>query len=264
MIRRKTTMSNFFALELYSVRKDLRQDLWGTLRKVKKMGYEAVEFFGHFTHTAQELKAALDDTGLLCCGWHTPWGYVQDDTLMSTITYNKIIGNTDIVIPGLPQELTDSKEAWIKTAGLFNGISDKLADYGMHLGYHNHASEFKPMGGDIPYNYFYENTVNVGMQLDNGNALSAGGEVDIYEGVLKRFPGRAKTIHLKPWSFEKGYACMIGEDDIDYGKFFDLCYEYQDVEWFIVEYECESLYTPLDGVEKCLKALWKLEDDGVI
>jgi len=256
-------MGNLYALELYSVRRELQQDLWGTLRKVKKMGYEAVEFFGHFTRTAQELRAALDETGLYCCGWHTPWEYVRENNLLSTITYNKIIGNTDIVVPGLPHELTCCKEAWIKTAGEFNGIACKLADYGMHLGYHNHSSEFKEMEGGLPYHYFYDNTTDVGMQLDNGNALAAGPGTDIYE-LLKRYPCRAKTMHLKPYSNETGHATMIGEDDIDWGRFFALCYEYQDVEWFIIEYECESLYTPLDGVDRCLKALKKLEDDDVI
>jgi hypothetical protein len=35
-------MGHKYALELYSVRKELQEDLWGTLRKVKKMGYEGV------------------------------------------------------------------------------------------------------------------------------------------------------------------------------------------------------------------------------
>ena len=35
-----------FALQLYSVRTDLESDFKGTLRKVKEMGYDGVEFAG--------------------------------------------------------------------------------------------------------------------------------------------------------------------------------------------------------------------------
>lgn len=256
-------MGNKYAVELYSVRDELKKDLWGTLRKVKKMGYDGVEFFWEFTHTAQELKAALDDTGLLCCGWHTPWPYVSDSNLMGVVTYNKVIGNTDIVIPGLPQEMTQSKDAWLKTAKTFNGIAEKLADYGMHLGYHNHAAEFKDMEGDIPFHYLFDNTERVGMQLDNGNAWVAGPDTDIYD-PLKRYPCRAKTLHLKPFSLKTGHATMIGEDDINWTKFFDLCYTQQQVEWYIIEYECDKIYSQMDGIEACIKALKKMEAEGNI
>ena len=119
------------------------------------------------------------------------------------------------------------------------------------------------MEGDIPFHYLYDNTANVGMQLDNGNALSAGPETDIYD-PLTRYPGRAKTLHLKPYSQKDGYATMIGEDDIDWPKFFALSYAHQPVEWFIVEYECETRYGQMEGVEACIKALKKMETEGLI
>ena len=256
-------MGHKFALELYSVRKDLKEDFWGTLRKVKKMGYEGVEFFGEFTRSAQELKAALKDTGLVCAGWHTPWLYVTPSHLFGTITYNKIIGNTDIVIPGLPKDMADSKAAWLKSAESFNEVADILAGYGMHIGYHNHGSEFKDMEGDFPWHYMFDNTQKVGMQFDNGNAWTAGPETDVYDPIV-RYPWRSKTLHLKPFSLKTGHATMIGEDDIDWPRFFSLCKTYQNVQWHIIEYECEDLYTPLDGAEKCLVALKKMEAEGKI
>ena len=257
-------MKQKFAVELYSVRDELARDLWGTLRKVKAMGYDGVECFGHFTHTAQELKAALDDTGLVCVGWHTPWEYVQPHALFATITYNKIIGNTEIVIPGLPGELTNSKAAWLKTAEMFNELAAKLAPYGMKIAYHNHGNEFEPMEGDLPWHYFYDNTVeDVGMQLDNGNAWTASPDTDVY-APLVRYPFRARTLHHKPFSLKTGHATMLGEDDIDWEKFFKLAKQHQNVEWHIVEYECEDMYTQMEGIEKCIQGLRKLEAEGKI
>ena len=37
-------------LELFSVRQELAKDLFGTVRTVRKIGYEAVEFFSHYYH----------------------------------------------------------------------------------------------------------------------------------------------------------------------------------------------------------------------
>ena len=256
-------MGHNYALELYSVRNDLKEDLWGTLRKVRKMGYEGVEFAGEFVHTAQELKAAMDDTGLSCVSWHTPWLYVTPPHLLSTISYNKVLGNTDIVIPGLPNEMSESKAAWLESAKAFNEVAEILADYGMHIGYHNHGAEFTDMEGGFPWHYLFDNTNKVGMQFDNGNAWTAGPETDIYDPIV-RYPWRSKTLHIKPFSLKTGHATMIGEDDIDWGRFFALCKTYQNVEWYIIEYECEDLYTPLEGVEKCIVALKQLERKGII
>ncbi len=254
------------AVQLYSVRDELAKDLWGTLRKVRKIGYEGVEFFGDFTHTAQEVAAALEDTELFCVGWHTPWRNVQPSALMSTVTYNKVIGNTDIVIPSLPDEMLADKDACLKTAAELEDIAERLAGYGMCLGYHNHGLEFKNIGGDTPFGYIFGNTSRLAMQLDGGNAMSgaeAGTEIDICDSIV-RFPFRARTLHHKPYSIKDGFATMFGEDDIDWPRFFDLTAANQDVEWHIVEYECDELYGQLEGIEKSFRALKTMKREGSI
>jgi len=176
---------------------------------------------------------------------------------MGTITYNKIIGNAELTVPGLPGEMTGSKAAWLETAKLFNDVAAKLAPYGMRLSYHNHGEEFKTMEGDLPIRHLMDNTCPcIGLQLDNGNAFSAGADTDVYDPIT-RYPGRVRTIHHKPYSVEKGFATMIGEDDIDWARFFALCDKHQNVDWHIVEYEDEK-YSQLEGIEICLKALRKL------
>ena len=137
-------------LELWSVRHELADDVRGTLKAVAEMGYEGVEFAGPPQHSAEELKSILDETGLACFGWHTPFDMVQDDKLEDTIALNKTIGNRFVIIPGLPHNLTETREDWLKVAGFFNELSDKLAPHGMRTGYHNHTVEFKPLDGENP------------------------------------------------------------------------------------------------------------------
>jgi len=246
-----------FGVQLYSVRDEFAKDMWRTLRKVKAMGYDAVEFFWEFPCTAQEVKAALDDTGLVCCGWHTPWHYLSPGNLMATITYNKIIGNTELTVPGLPGDMTDSKAAWLETARQFNEIAAKLAPYGIKLSYHNHAEEFKPMEGDLPIHYFLDNTTpDIGFQFDNGNAMGAGNDTDVYT-LIERYAGRIRTTHQKPFSFQDKHPTMVGEDDIDWKRTFVLCDTHQNIAWHIVEYE-DAKYDQLEGIRLCLENFRKL------
>ena len=256
-------MKNRYAVGLYSVRDELKKDLWGTLRKMKAMGYDGVEFYGGFRHTAQEVKAALDEANLVCCGWHTGWDFLNEDNFIATVTYNKVLGNAEIVIPGIPAEMMNSKAACLDTAKKFSEMAAKLATYGMKLAYHNHGVEFKPLEGDLPIHYIFDNSCpSVGLQFDNGNAWTAGPDTDVYAPVT-RYPYRIRTIHHKPFSLKDGYATMLGEDDIDWSRFFKLCRDHQNIEWHIIEYEHEK-YGQFEGIEKCIKALRKMELEGKI
>lgn len=237
---------NRYAIQLFSVKDELAMDMWGTLKTLKKMGFEAVEFFGEFGHTAQEYKAALDDAGLLCCGWHTPWENVQENVIMSTISFNKTIGNQNIIIPGLPYHMTCSKKAWMETCQQFNNIYEILSAYGMNLGYHNHDTEFTDMGGETALDIFLNNThPDILLQFDCGNALAGNASI---MNEYKKCADRLKTVHLKPYSIEHGgYATMMGEDDIPWQELLAAILQKNVTDWLIVEYE-SAKYHQFEGV----------------
>ena len=60
------------ALQLYSVREDMEKDLPGTLRAVKAMGYEGVEFAGLYGYEPAALRALLEEIGLTAVSAHVP------------------------------------------------------------------------------------------------------------------------------------------------------------------------------------------------
>jgi len=247
------------ALGLYSVRNELKQDLRGTLHAVAEMGYTSVEFAGMPQHSPAELKQVLTETGLVCCGWHTPFALVQDDKLAETIAFNQTLGNTRLIIPGIPAELRQTRADWLKLADFFNRLADQLAPHGMVTGYHNHHVEFAPLEGETPWDTFFGNTqASIIMQLDNGNAILGGGDT---VAIIKQYPGRAKTVHLKSFTHvadmtdhDAIFRQLIGEDDVPWSDFFAACESVGGTEWYIVEYESDA-YPPLEAVARCLNAL---------
>ncbi|MGD2175780.1 MAG: TIM barrel protein, partial [Candidatus Brocadiaceae bacterium] len=165
------------AVQLYSVRADCQDDLPGTLEAIADMGYEGVEFAGYYGYEAPELKNMLDELGLEVAGTHTGLNTLLGDALEETIEFNRILGNQFLIVPGLPEERRDSADAWLGTARLFNGLAEKVAPHGMYVGYHNHAVEFQPMDGELPWDIFFGNTSeDVIMQVDLGNAMHGGGD----------------------------------------------------------------------------------------
>lgn len=240
-------------LELYSVRHELDKNVYGTLKAVAEMGYQGVEFAGAPKYSAEVLRAILDEVGLVCCGWHTPFDLVQDDRLEGTIAYNKIVGNRRIIIPGVQAR---SREDWLNMAKFFNDLAAKLAPHDMVTGYHNHTAEFQEVDGEQPWDTLFGNTGRgVIMQLDVGNAYA--GNADCIE-ILKRYPGRAGTVHLKSYSIEKGkedprlgYRPLIGDDGLPWEEIFELCETVGGTDWYIVEYESDA-YPPMEAVERFL------------
>ncbi|MEI6500305.1 MAG: sugar phosphate isomerase/epimerase [Armatimonadota bacterium] len=247
------------ALELYSVRDACAADMAGTLEKVAKMGYEGVEFAGYHGHEAKDLRLMLDDNGLTCCGSHLGITTLLGEELLKTAEFNYILGNPYLICPGLPGEYTASRDAWRDTADVFNEISGRLRMVNMWTGYHNHHTEFTPLDGEMPWDTFFGNTTyDVVMQLDSGNALLGGSHIGQF---VDRYPYRALTVHLKPYSFkaagdnpQDGYKPIIGDDDIPWMELFGQLETVGGVRWYIVEYESD-LFPPLEAVEKCLQAL---------
>ncbi|HHW09355.1 MAG TPA: sugar phosphate isomerase/epimerase [Firmicutes bacterium] len=248
------------ALQLYSVREDCKQDLPGTLAKVKAMGYEGVEFAGFYDYPAAEIKKMLDDQGLKVAGSHTGWALLQPDKLNETIEYNQAIGNKYIILPGVPEAMRNTKEACLKLAEFLNGVAEKLQPFGMYTGYHNHHAEMKPMppevGGPLtPWEVIMGNTKpEVVGQLDIGHCMRGGADPI---AMLKRFPGRAKTVHVKEFD-PADETKEVGEGIVPWADVFAVCESaVGGTEWYIVEHE-RYARPPIECVEICIKNLKKM------
>ena len=225
------------ATQLFPVADMLAKDLIGTLKKVKEAGYDGVEFAGGLNYPAQDVKYALDEAGLQIAGWHTPWAYLSPDNIYSTITYNKVLGNQFIIVPWMPDETLFTRESCLGFANGLTWVSDVLAMNGMVTGYHNHATEFRPTDDtkELPWDIIAQNTPStVIMQNDIGNGMNGGGDM---MGLLKKYPGRGVTVHIKPYSSKSRDTFFDDPNcEIDWNEYFKICRAEAGVRWYIIEY----------------------------
>jgi sugar phosphate isomerase/epimerase len=240
-------------LQLYSVRNVAAKDPPGTLEAIAKMGYEGVEFAGYYDLKAEDLRKILDKNGLRCCGTHLPLDAITGDALKSTVEFNKVLGNKYLIVAMLPPANMASLAALIDTAKLLTDVAGQVKESGMRVGYHAHPQDFTPVADRIPWDVIFSNAgPDVCMQLDVGHCLKEGGDP---VAILKKFPHRSATIHLKEFGGPKG--AVIGEGTAPWKEIFEVCETTGDTEWYIAEQEVYRT-SPMESVQLCLKNLRKM------
>jgi sugar phosphate isomerase/epimerase len=239
-------------LELYSVRGELAKDLTGTVDAVAKMGYECVEFFAPYYEWtpdyAKQVRKQLDDLKIKCYSTHNnapSFGSGLD----KTIELNKILGTKYVVMASAPK--ASGIADWKKVADTLNRTNDRLAGYGLHAGYHNHAVEWKPVDGQIPMQVLADNTdKSVMLQLDVGTCVEAGSDPVAW---IDSHPGRIKSLHLKEWSPDKGYRVLFGQGAAPWKKIFEAAESKGGVEYYLIEQE-GSDFPEMETADRCLIA----------
>ena len=238
------------ALQAYSLRQTFGAHPLETLKIIRDAGYDGVELYGN--DFSPELYAALlRETGLVCAGWHTPIDALRDD-FDGVVRRNLAVGNRNIAVPYLRME---NAEQWANAACAMQVFAERLAKYGIRLGYHNHAHEMQPCeNGRTPWEIVGKNTgKEFFMQLDTGNAMSGGADA-LTE--LEKFPLRARAVHFKPYSKTGKFKPAIGEDDTAWDKVLDFCEQRGATEWIVVEYE--DAEDPVSAVRKSIAELRRL------
>ena len=238
-------------VQLYSIRNYIPSDVAGAFASIKKMGYEGVEFAGYYGRDAKTLRQLLDDSGLKCCGTHIGLNTMIGDPLKATIEFNQILGTPFLVVPSLSSK---TLEGWAKYADTMNQVAGQLKPVGMAVGYHTHTAEYVPIEGQLPMDYFFDRTgKDVIMQLDIGHCVHAKADPVAY---LKKYAGRARTVHVKDWSFtKKEYS--IGDGEVPWTPVLDALATVAGTEWYTIEEETGAFPGTL-GIEKSIQGLRKL------
>jgi len=240
-------------IQLYCVRGLFSKDPEGTLRAIGAMGYQGVEFYGYGGGPAvfkgkgaDEFRKILDASGLKCCGMHLRFDTLLGDKLDQTVEINKKLGNRFLIVASAQKQMS-SPEAIAEYAETLNEIAAKLKPKGMRVGYHCHGHDFKKVDGKTAWDLLFSKTNRrVIMQLDMGNCAGGGGDP---VAILKKFPGRAASVHVKDWP-----AARLTKDSEIWKTIFTLCREKHHTRWYVVE-QGEREGNSLDIAKKTLATL---------
>ena len=247
-------------LQLYSIHSDMG-NVDASLKKVADAGYTVVETLGSpncFGMDAAAFKAVCDKYGLSIVSTHTSIGMDPNNEAGVMAQWRKVfeglktMGAKYCVIPGfgLGRDLKELKAV----CDYFNKVGKLGKEYGIMLGYHNHAHEYEVREGECVWEYMIENTdpEYVFFQMDVYWTTRAGKDPVAY---LKQYPDRIKMLHIKD-------DFVIGESGkIDFEAIYKQFYKngYKD---FVVEQEgaagnsqAERLTNMWNGVTKSAKYL---------
>ncbi|NCO37427.1 MAG: hypothetical protein AUJ96_33815 [Armatimonadetes bacterium CG2_30_66_41] len=248
------------ALQLYSVRGDVENDLAATLKSVADLGYVGAEPWGYggesldwMGHACQDIRAMYDDNGLTCCGIHLATGALMGDNLARTIEFNRALGNNFLIIAADKPRMS-AVDTIMELAGILNAAAEKVQPEGMFVGYHAHGFDFKKVAGREPWDILFSSTGDdVIMQMDIGNCMGGGGDPVAY---LRKFTNRARSLHLKDHGAPQDG--VIGEGAADWEEIFRLVDTVQNTEWFVVEEGGRDGH----GFEVCRRSLEALRAMG--
>ena len=246
-------------LQLYSVRGECEKDLPATLKAVADIGYAGVEPYGYGGdamvwqgHDAGEIRAMLNDLGLICCGIHLRTEALLGDNLARTIEFNHLLGNRFLIVAGDAPRMK-TFEGIAELARILDDAAAACGDHGMFTGYHAHPFDAELVDG-VPawFRLFEQVAPEVIMQMDVGNYFRGGGDPI---AAMRAFPKRARTVHVKDTNAPVNGA--IGQGEAPVVEFLALCKDLHETEWYVIE-ECDPGGLGFEAPERAFAALAEL------
>ena len=247
-------------LEMFTLRVEEAQDRMATLRAVREMGYDGIEFYGVYMDWtaayARDLRRELDALGLRCFSTHTRREHFADATFPKAIELNQILGSRHIIMAH--SEKVDGEDGWKALAASLTRAQETLRPLGLRAGFHNYPTEFRPLAGGStrPIDILAANTPrDFGFQIDTVGTLMSGADAAAF---VEANPGRVPSYHLKDWKpGEGGGRVLLGEGTGDWTRLFDVAERVGGVEYYLVEQE-GSRFTPLETAKRSLAILKQL------
>lgn len=209
-------MSFPIAVQLYSVRDAMAEDFEGTIKHVKEMGYDGVEFAGLYGKAASDVKKICEDNSLIPISAHVSYDEISANPEKVFADYAEI-GCKYIAIPYAPEPRRPGAELFDETVEGIRKFAQIAKKYGITMLYHNHDFEFEKVDGVYGLDLLYSTLTPDELQTEIDTCwVNVGGE-DPADYVVK-YSGRAPVVHLKDFVMsgkdkpQKLYA-LIGIDD---------------------------------------------------
>ncbi|OUS74921.1 xylose isomerase [Paenibacillus sp. MY03] len=253
---------SMIAAQLYTLREFCKDEagLRESLRKVKEIGYEAVQVSGVGPIAPEIVKAIADEYGLTICATHVGYDALTTD-LEATIEKHKLWNCQYVGLGSIPETFRNSGGAgYAEFAGIASDIGRKLKEHGLQFIYHNHHFEYTNYDG------------RTGMAILQGDSdkdavhfeldmywVQAGGASPVE--AVREVDGRMRVVHLKDMAIvdNKQVFAEIGEGNMNFPAIIDACREIG-VEWYVVEQDV-CLRDPFESLAISYRYLSSLATD---
>lgn len=260
-------------LQLYSLGKELNDDVPGGLIKVAKIGYKTAELAGFregkfYGSEVGDFKKMAADAGLKITGSHVNppvrkytaenKGEVADFWKKAVEAHAKL-GVTTLVQPGMPS--VESNDEAKLVCEVFNNAGETAKAAGIKWGYHNHSGEFqKAVKDDDKGKRGVQGDIIYDLMLKGTDPALVFFEMDVYWTVMgqqdpldyfDKYAGRFPVLHIKDRSV-LGQSGMMNFENI-----FNRAYK-NGLDEFYVELEgIKAGMTQFEGVKQCFDYLNK-------
>ena len=251
------------AIQLYSVRDDMEKDFVGTIKKVKELGYDGVEFAGLFGRTGAEVKSICDDIDIKIVSAHVPY-YDMLENPEAVLKDYQDMGCKYVVVPYLTEECRPGTDGWESTVAGIEKICLVIGE-----------EEREQYALDILYDTVSEDLLAT--EIDTCWVNVGGEEPAAY---VEKYTGRAPVVHLKDFAGQKGNGPLYKLIGIDEEEVADSAntFEFRPVgsgvqdwkkitaaaekagaEWVVVEQDDPSMgKTPMECAEMSINYLKSL------
>ena len=232
------------AVQLYTLREKLSEDLEGALGALAATGVEEVELAGLYERGSAGMLAALDAAGLDAVSAHVPLERFETE-LERVLEEARVLTVETLVVPSVP-EPSDAATADALVARLVEAAGHVL-DAGFGFAYHNHAFEF---GGE---HGLWERIVASGVDLEpDVGWLHVAGRDPATE--LAALHGRCPLVHAK--DVRDGRDVVIGDGELDWPAIVEAARD-AGAARLVIELDNPSQH-PIDDVARSLATLQAL------
>ena len=229
------------AAQLYTIREftQTRADFAASMKKIRDIGYKAVQVsaIGDISHA--DVKRIADDNGLTICNTHISCERLQND-LEAVIAQHKLWNCRHVALGSMPPEWRGSAAGYQAFAEIASRIGEKLAAAGLSFSYHNHSFEFIKFGGRSGLEIFYDESDPKYVQAEIDTYWIQHGGADPVAWIDK-MAHRMPVIHLKdmvmlPSDVGRPQPAMaeVGEGNMNFAGILHACRR-AGVEWYAVE-----------------------------
>jgi sugar phosphate isomerase/epimerase len=244
-------MNTVIACQLYTLRDFLKTpaDIAATLKKVKQIGFGAVQLSALGPIDAKELANILNGEGLICCATHTSLEKLRDQP--QQVIDEHAIWNCHYTALG--HFKTNSGAGWKQFAADYSAIASKYKSSPVKVGYHNHNHELVKFEGKTAMQIMLDDcSPDVWMEIDTYWIQAGGG--DPCEWIAK-CSGRIPCVHFKDMTVtndRQQLMAEVGEGNLNWKGIISAC-KSAGVKWYIIEQDNCNGRDPFESIAISLR-----------